>query len=769
MNIVPPNVALPFEVTFEPGLFVAMKVFKVIAGVPTLEDTIPMDDVIGGTYVGFYTLEEGESYLFHKAVYTDGTYTTLNTNFVAGSETITADSPLEATLTALDIELIADAVWNELLSGHTTSGSAGKALSDVQPSAIASAVWDKAKSAHNIAGTFGELLDQKVSSLEKESDAATRYSALHLIATTTDNQAIQIQAGVDELKERLSDARADALDYLDAPISSRESEAAAAARGVSNIEEHDFTQLRVAAAISAAETPDPNVLVIRGLLEHASIGLAALSTSIGTRASQVDITTSLTRLSDILSRLDSGTIGLGALKTLIDAIQSTLANGTYGLSALKTVIDTKSSQVSVSALPDAAAIATAVWNFLTAASVSAGSYGDKLKTNLDVIVSTRSTGTDLATVNVLITAVKALVEHGTYGLAALKGEIDANETKIDTANAAITNVDSDLAAARAAIEADIAAIVDGTPTILAVLDAIKGASFAAGDDLHSIKAAIGTGSATLAKQNDILGELASIKGAGWSNQTLALIKSTEDATQTQLAAARTAIETKVDTANTKIDAVDASILGVKNRLDDGNFGLSAAKTQRDAIISSQGSNQSAVMSGLSTISGQVANVDSDLAAALASILSAVGMITTSGIQSTVTLILSKLEDGTSGLIALKNALDSIATNANSNQSALVALGNAIRADIDGVEGDLAAIKGVGFGSGNTLKALADAIAAIASVQGDQPLKTETDAIILKLHTIADGNTGTFNEDTDTLRALGQRGTFLQGFEAGEAE
>jgi len=59
-----------------------------------------------------------------------------------------------------DPSAIADAVWDELLSGHTTVGSAGKTLSDAgtggDPAVIADAVWDEALSGHVGAGSAGQ-------------------------------------------------------------------------------------------------------------------------------------------------------------------------------------------------------------------------------------------------------------------------------------------------------------------------------------------------------------------------------------------------------------------------------------------------------------------------------------------------------------------------------------------------------------------------------------------------------------------------------------
>ncbi len=58
---------------------------------------------------------------------------------------------------------MADAVWDEALSGHTTAGTAGLALATassggVDPSVLADAIWDEALSGHATAGTTGKKL-----------------------------------------------------------------------------------------------------------------------------------------------------------------------------------------------------------------------------------------------------------------------------------------------------------------------------------------------------------------------------------------------------------------------------------------------------------------------------------------------------------------------------------------------------------------------------------------------------------------------------------
>lgn len=60
-------------------------------------------------------------------------------------------------------ELIADAVWDELLAAHAAAGSAGEALTGggggSTPEAIADAVWDEVMSGHVTPGTAGTKLN----------------------------------------------------------------------------------------------------------------------------------------------------------------------------------------------------------------------------------------------------------------------------------------------------------------------------------------------------------------------------------------------------------------------------------------------------------------------------------------------------------------------------------------------------------------------------------------------------------------------------------
>jgi len=69
-------------------------------------------------------------------------------------------SNLDLIATAPTAAEVADAVWDELKSGHATSGSFGETLQEIVGSAAdnASAVWDAIAASHVAAGSFGQEL-----------------------------------------------------------------------------------------------------------------------------------------------------------------------------------------------------------------------------------------------------------------------------------------------------------------------------------------------------------------------------------------------------------------------------------------------------------------------------------------------------------------------------------------------------------------------------------------------------------------------------------
>lgn len=93
MNIAP-NVECTFEVTFDsPSLSVAMSVYDTSGISPVLvSGPAAMTSVVGNTYIGKFTPVNPKEYLIFKAVYTDGTLTTLSPDYSQSSESIIAQT-----------------------------------------------------------------------------------------------------------------------------------------------------------------------------------------------------------------------------------------------------------------------------------------------------------------------------------------------------------------------------------------------------------------------------------------------------------------------------------------------------------------------------------------------------------------------------------------------------------------------------------------------------------------------------------------------------
>lgn len=181
------------------------------------------------------------------------------TDNLPASPAATSDIPSAAT--------IADAVWDEAFSGHTSAGSFGKLTQDVagyidtevaaikaktdnlpaspaatgdipSAAAIADAVWDEATSGHTTGGSFGKLatdtsgyIDTEVAAIKAKTDnlpsdpadasvIAGRFDTLDTNLATVDTVVDAIQAKTDNLPSDPADASviAGRFDTLDTAI-----------------------------------------------------------------------------------------------------------------------------------------------------------------------------------------------------------------------------------------------------------------------------------------------------------------------------------------------------------------------------------------------------------------------------------------------------------------------------------------------------------------------------------------------------------------------
>jgi len=270
---------------------------------------------------------------------------------------------------------IADAVWDEQLSGHTDAGSAGKTLADVSgssatPAQIADAVWDEALAGHAGAGSAGEAqarLDDDVSSRAIAGDAMT-LEAGAVDANALDTTAVaEIADGVWD--EQLSGhttagSTGQAQNRLDADISSR------AAPGADMGLVTGALDADAVATSGAQEIADQ--VWDEDLSGHITGGTA------GEAQNRID--------ADVSSRAEPGdqmALTVPERAAITDAVwdEPTSGHQTSGTTG-KALTD-------AGATADPGAIADAVWDEGAAAHTGAGSMG-QLQNRLDANVSTRA-------------------------------------------------------------------------------------------------------------------------------------------------------------------------------------------------------------------------------------------------------------------------------------------------------------------------------------------------------------------------------------------
>jgi hypothetical protein len=130
--------------------------------------------------------------------------------WAAGTRTLTGFGTLVSDIVA--------AVWNEALSGHTTSGTAGKALSDA---GAASDPWATALPGAYGSGTAGKLLSDAFNAADS---ADTNASSAASAAASAATSAASAASSSSTVEGRLTSTRAGYLDNLtnlDDSVSSR--------------------------------------------------------------------------------------------------------------------------------------------------------------------------------------------------------------------------------------------------------------------------------------------------------------------------------------------------------------------------------------------------------------------------------------------------------------------------------------------------------------------------------------------------------------------
>ncbi|MEZ5421126.1 MAG: hypothetical protein R2708_27830 [Vicinamibacterales bacterium] len=206
------------------------------------------------------------------------------------------DATVDGTgLEAAAAAVIADAVWDEDLSGHVTSGTAGQTLGDVATgtpptaAAIADAVWEEALADHSATvGSTAEALD--AAQAGGGLDAAGVRAAVGLAAANLDTQLGTIDANVDAV---LVDT-ADMQPKLGTPA------------GAS-----------VSADIAAVKAETASILTDTAEIGAAGAGLTALATAAAAAAIEADTQDLQSRIPAALSggRMASDAAAVGGSTT----------------------------------------------------------------------------------------------------------------------------------------------------------------------------------------------------------------------------------------------------------------------------------------------------------------------------------------------------------------------------------------------------------------------------------------------------------------------
>lgn len=107
------------------GLFVQAKVYDMTSGTPSLSSIIEEVYIDFGVYVGFFTGIYGHSYQSIQAVYTDGTYTTVDQNRAPDAEEFEAFSSNEVVVNQFYQATLSGQQNSAILNGQQTNGTGG--------------------------------------------------------------------------------------------------------------------------------------------------------------------------------------------------------------------------------------------------------------------------------------------------------------------------------------------------------------------------------------------------------------------------------------------------------------------------------------------------------------------------------------------------------------------------------------------------------------------------------------------------------------------
>lgn len=687
------------------------------------------------------------------------------------------------------------------------SGRVNASISTAQEDTIVDKVWDEAQGTHVTAGTFGKRLDVDVSTLQTEANALSRFNTVNnklgtpVSTVSADIAAVKAETNsLDSVK--ITTGRASNLDNLNATISSRASQSSlnAAQSDVTAIkaktDQTTFDTGRIIAKAevvtdktdyslsSASRSTLVNNIWDEPLSGHLGSGTTgeALDSAGGVGASPTDIANAVwdmatashtlagsfgesnqgvvsiarANLLDNLTSLDAtissraSSVQASSIYSAVDDLEGRLTAGrAANLDNLDATVSSRATASAVAALPNASAVADAVWDEGLSGHLSAGTTGKALSDTsliahptpadiadavwdearsghlgvgsfgeiLDAKISTRAS-------QISLDGVRGAGFNGTTdSLEAIRDKIDTLPTT--AGDATLANQTSILASlvgkanqsTLLSVQAGVAAIptnplltgdsrlnnLDATISSRATqvqINDIKGPGFVAGDDLHSIKLAV-VASVDL---TPVLADLSLIKGAGFSSATDALrpirvqvdaAKLSADDAATSAASAEAAVATKASQASVNSLSAAVALIPTNPALaTDPRF------ANLDATISSR-----AAATVLAQVFGPTFNPSTDT---LEAIRDAVGAIVPGDAQQSTLVavqgVVATLATA-AGLASLASAVSAIPVNPLLTTDVRL---NRLDANVSSrsSDSDMQQVKGTGFAS------VTDSLAAI---------------------------------------------------------
>jgi hypothetical protein len=435
-----------------PLAYVYTDTFIQVAGSP-----FTLSHVGQGLYSNMSVTEPDGRYVVVYVIYDDAGHTSPSPRYNRTTDTFDVND-------IVNVNAISEGVWRETLAGNVPAGSFGEAVSQIASGTVT--LQDRITATRALGMDNLPNLDATISSRSTPADGANAvWDSLKSMHTVVGSYG----------------------EYLDVPVSSRQSEANALTRHNASMLEHGDTQTGVTAVLLESQGTHTDVLSIKAKTDVLSFS----GSNVLARAALVDDKTGYA-----LTTAEEDTI---VNKVWDEAAADHLAAGSTGL-ALSTA--------STNNMP--ASIAAAVWDAIRSGHTTIGTFGEAVQgvitsarainlDNLDVAVSTRAVeanaiaraASDMSAHSTTLSAVGAVsTKLGTPASASVSGDIAAiksDTSLITTVNSSVNTAIANIAAVQAdtddiqakigtpvaSVSADIAGVLSTTNSVKAKTDQLN--------------------------------------------------------------------------------------------------------------------------------------------------------------------------------------------------------------------------------------------------------------------------------------------------------